>query len=541
MIIGPTGSGKTTLLEALLGDADVASGSIVVPDCVAYVPQQPWVMHGSVRENILFHLPMDLSFFDAVVEGCELKADISALVAGLDTEIGERGVNLSGGQKARISLARAIYSRRSVYLLDDPLSAVDAHVAEALMSNGLLKLLKGTTRVLVTNQVQFLPHADNVVVVGAGGRIEFSGSYDDYQAVAVNADPSATSAVHPMQATELPKKVDGLGVSGHALSVATPTAPAASPAAAKLTQEEEKCVGAVLISCYKHLISVCGGCGSLVGAAAVAAVAVGLHTMNYIWLTLWSSGSLGMSSNWYVAGYCIILLAGACADALAVWVIWRFMRRGGRVLHRSLLESVVAAPLQFFDTTPHGRIVNRFSRDVDQYDNELEEDMPRLLIYFLNFFVSLGVFVVAQPLALFVIGPVIAYFYSLAVDYTAANREVRRVESLNCSRVFEVLSEVLNGTRTIQAFGKSREFLQAALKTLDAKFTTSFFLNEIHRWIDVRMGMIGTCLVTTIALLTWLSTITTVGVSAGIGCELLERHVGNELRPLPRRRSHYFI
>ena len=544
MIIGPTGSGKTTLLEALLGDADVASGSIVVPDCVAYVPQQPWIMHGSVRDNILFHLPMDLSFFDAVVEGCELKADISALVAGLDTEIGERGVNLSGGQKARISLARAIYSRRSVYLLDDPLSAVDAHVAEALV-NSLLNLLKGTTRVLVTNQVQFLPKADNIVAVGAGGRIEFSGTYSDYLdkchamantsdegrsasatlSFAVSAHERKNCTLDARSNSEEPAPVDEEGPEDDTPQAPSPQAPLRPPqsptSAGMLVHEEEKLKGSVPLKVYKDLIIACGGYTRLAVAAALALVAVALHTMNFIWLTLWAGSSLDLSSDMYLLVYIAILVCGSFADALSPWIILRMMRRGGIRFHRGLLESVVSAPILFFDTTPQGRILNRFARDVDQFDNQLEDDVPQLIVFFLNFFATLGVFLVAQPFMIFAIVPLTALFYHLAQQYSAANREVRRVESLNVSPVFSLLSEILGGVRTITAFQRASEFLHAAMKTLDAKFTTSYFMYAIHRWIDVRVGLIGAAVVTSIALLTLVSSMTTFGLTSGIGMSYL--------------------
>lgn len=172
MVIGRVGSGKTSLLSALCGEMETVAGSVSRAGCIGYVSQSPWIRNATVRDNITFGMPYDLDRYRKTVAACCLGPDIAALPAGSGTEIGERGVNVSGGQKARIQLARAVYVGADMYLLDDPLSAVDTHVSAKLMANCVCGLLSNSTRVLVTHQVQYLRYADRVAVMDDGKIID---------------------------------------------------------------------------------------------------------------------------------------------------------------------------------------------------------------------------------------------------------------------------------------------------------------------------------------------------------------------------------
>jgi ABC-type multidrug transport system fused ATPase/permease subunit len=167
-IIGPVGCGKSTLLQALLGEVPKRKGVVTVDGTIAYCPQQAWIQNATLKDNVLFGLPFDSAKYQRAVEVCQLQPDIAMLPAGDATEIGEKGINLSGGQKQRCSLARAVYQNSDIYLLDDPLSAVDAHVGKAIFEHCITGALAGKTRVLVTHQLQYLPYCDRVVVVKNG-------------------------------------------------------------------------------------------------------------------------------------------------------------------------------------------------------------------------------------------------------------------------------------------------------------------------------------------------------------------------------------
>ena len=181
MVIGRVGSGKTSLLSALCGEIDKCSGTVQRWGCIGYVSQNPWIRNATVRDNILFGMPYDRQLYKATISACCLGPDIESLPNGSGTEIGERGVNVSGGQKARIQLARAVYSGADTYLLDDPLSAVDTHVSAKLMKDCVCGMLRGSTRVLVTHQVQYLRYADRVIVM-EDGKIVDIGEPDEVMA-----------------------------------------------------------------------------------------------------------------------------------------------------------------------------------------------------------------------------------------------------------------------------------------------------------------------------------------------------------------------
>ncbi|KAJ2359931.1 hypothetical protein IW150_007647, partial [Coemansia sp. RSA 2607] len=173
-VIGKVGSGKSSLTSAILGDMVKSSGTVLIRGNVAYVPQQPWIMNATLRDNILFGHRLDQAFYDRVIEACALGPDLEMLPGGDMTEIGEKGINLSGGQKARVSLARAVYSRADVYILDDPLSAVDAHVGKHIFSHvlGPQGMLKTRARILITNAVQYLANTDRVAMLRDGRIID---------------------------------------------------------------------------------------------------------------------------------------------------------------------------------------------------------------------------------------------------------------------------------------------------------------------------------------------------------------------------------
>ncbi|KAJ2385955.1 hypothetical protein GGI05_004534, partial [Coemansia sp. RSA 2603] len=182
-VIGKVGSGKSSLLSAILGDMVKVSGNVSIRGSIAYVPQQPWIINATLQDNILFGHELDPEFYDKVIEACALKPDLEMLPAGDMTEIGEKGINLSGGQKARLSLARAVYARADIYILDDPLAAVDAHVSKHLFTQviGPSGLLASRARILVTNAVEYLPKTDSVTMLNNGSVVE-QGSFNELMA-----------------------------------------------------------------------------------------------------------------------------------------------------------------------------------------------------------------------------------------------------------------------------------------------------------------------------------------------------------------------
>jgi ATP-binding cassette subfamily C (CFTR/MRP) protein 1 len=396
-VVGAVGCGKSSFLSAIFGEMEPINGSkVYMPrhgECdgdgnfVAFCNQTPWVINDTVRGNIAFGRAFNYERYQQVVKACALVDDLAILPAGDMTEIGERGINLSGGQKARISLARAMYSSKTkVLLLDDPLSAVDSHVGEHLFEEAISGvLLQGTTRVLVTHHVRFLPRCD-VVVVLEDGRIKHYGSYADL--VAQGIDFAGAVDVVKMDEDEN-SKLDRNFSSGELAKE-----PGAKDADASyheetdemkrgqnLISEEEHIKGRVGLSSYFHYAKA-GGIFAALLTLSAQGVSRALDIGAYFWLAYWSSESAKASlSKEQLAESKTLKFLGIYA-LLGVSSVFFIAARGGllafhrcracRVLHSDLMASILRAPISFFDVTPTGRILNRFAFDTDKVDLDLK-------------------------------------------------------------------------------------------------------------------------------------------------------------------------
>lgn len=368
-VVGSVGSGKSSLLSAILGEMEPMQGSkVYIPrpneanGYVSYCSQTPWVVNDTLRGNVLFGRPFDQERYDRVVEACALLDDLAVLPAGDMTEIGERGINLSGGQKARVSLARGLYSSDTkIVLLDDPLSAVDAHVGEHIFSRAIAgPLSSGLTRVLVTHHVHLLSRCDSVIVLEKG-RVKHHGKYHDLiangvdfaGAVDVSKAGGASGQTETKQA-EAPKerkteevtqaKKDELKKKG-----------------TKLVKEEERNEGSVEGSAYRHYAH---AGGYLVAGAAVAVAALGRASelMAAFWLALWADESFEAErdgepfstakTNRYLSGYAAFSMMGVLGLTIRALVIAVHRLRASKLLHDDLTERVLRAPVAFFDVTP---------------------------------------------------------------------------------------------------------------------------------------------------------------------------------------------
>ncbi|CUG91291.1 ABC transporter, putative [Bodo saltans] len=466
VILGPTGSGKSTLLEAVLGQLYLSEGKIATADSIGFVPQQPWIMNATVKENIEFFSPADEKRLATALRTCQLDTDLHMLPGGLDTEIGERGVNLSGGQRARVSMARAVYARRDVYLLDDPLSALDAHVGAALLNDCILDTLAYSTRVLATHHAHVLPKADYIIELNLDGSIKFSGTYPEYSGTHPNDDSNAASPTGRSPTTQIPSSPKKESQTG-----------------AKLTSKEEKASGSVPLATYIAYFNACGGLLRILLVVLVFLATEFLIVSNTIWLSLWSVQTMSLSQTTYLLVYLLVITIGIISAPLRYRVAYDAMRKGSFQLHAALLRSVIRAPMSFFDTTPLGRILNRFVQDIDQADNGLQLSMVSMLQMLFSAFSTTLIMLVSQPGVILVILPCFYVYYRLLVFYNAANREARRIGNVVKSPVFSLLTEVLNGVKTICAFKKGEVIMLEAEKRLDVTYSAAYLQNLLNRWL----------------------------------------------------------
>ncbi|KAF9356142.1 hypothetical protein BGX34_010083 [Mortierella sp. NVP85] len=548
-VIGRVGSGKSSLIAALCGDLERISGEIRIRGSVAFVPQQAWIMNDTLRANILFGNPYDPVFYQKTIEACCLQPDFDMLLGGDMTEIGERGINLSGGQKARISLARAVYARSDIYLFDDPLSAVDAHVGRTIFDKviGPKGLLAGKTRVLVTHQIQYLAQSTSIMMLRDGTIVE-QGSFqelmkkkaDVYQLVTEYGNESdgedeSTEAQH--EADTLPEQnivlepdvveQDDFPAEEAALLSTTPRSDRREsirsahsgrtlrrPSMGSINQrnkaskgdapnniivEEQMRQGSVHRSVYKAYAKACSYKSvTLFFISMVVSQSASVSTS--LWLTHWSSdndqGRRDHSVAYYLGIYAALGMSYSLLTVFQAIILSVYCGiRSARVLHENMLKSVLRSPMMFFDTTPMGRILNRFSKD----QSTIDEVLPRSFSgYFRTLFQVISVlFVVtiSTPSFIIVIIPFGLVYLWLQRYYLATSREIRRLDSVSRSPVFAHFQETLGGISTIRAYRQQKRFIQGNEHRVDQNMRAYYPSIAGNRWLAFRLETLSSIII----------------------------------------------
>ncbi|XP_031148395.1 multidrug resistance-associated protein 1 isoform X2 [Sander lucioperca] len=525
-VVGHVGSGKSSLLSALLGEMEKLEGSVAVKGSVAYVSQQAWIQNSTLKDNILFGQERREAWYQRVVEACALQPDLEILPAGDETEIGEKGVNLSGGQKQRVSLARAVYCDRAVYLLDDPLSAVDAHVGKHIFDQviGPQGLLKDKTRVLVTHGLSYLPQADLILVL-VEGQITEMGSYQHVVATQ-GAFAEFLRTYAAVEQTDNNKPVPKSGTKGIENGSATALAgspgvssvsklpqtaeenkvlskKAKDPEVGKLMEADKASTGQVKLSvfwAYLKAIGVLLSCISLL-------LFIGHHMAslfsNY-WLSLWTDdpvvngtqpdrmmrlgvyGALGLSQGVAVFGYSLSTSIGGILAS--------------RCLHQSMLYDVLRSPMSFFERTPSGNLVNRFAKEMDTIDSVIPSIIKMFMGSMLNVLGACVIILIATPLLAIII-PVLGLLYFFVQRfYVASSRQLKRLESVSRSPIYTHFNETLLGTSVIRAFGEQERFIRESDQRVDHNQKAYYPSIVANRWLAVRLEFVGNCIVSFAAL-----------------------------------------
>jgi ABC-type multidrug transport system fused ATPase/permease subunit len=522
-IVGPVGTGKSTLLQALLRELPLASGSLgffaadgrEIRPRIAYVPQEAFIVNGSLKENLYFGMPENEQALRSALHVSCLEADIPALPAGLFTEIGERGVNLSGGQKQRVSLARAVIQRPTLALLDDPLSAVDARTEEQLVDRLIFGEWQGITRVVVTHRLQNLHRFDKLCflvdgqVLGCGSLnqlLEAVPRFRDFYADSAKADHGSALLGAPKESAHQP------------LPHGTGAMPSGAVEESRLTEDEDRAIGAVKGGVYLDYVKALGGPTRgrqlvtlpLLVLATVTASTLPLAQKSWLALcsnlqtgkltaaTLMQRLAAGPISSITVYGLLgLFTLAGVLVNRL----FW--LERGmaaGRDLHDNMLKSVLRAPIRFFDATPIGRILQRFSRDVEAVDIQLQWSFETTVRCLVNIATALFLILGVLPLMLVVVVPVLWLYYRLQSDYRVPAREAKRLDSISRSPRFAHFKETLQGLVVIRSFGKQQLFLDGFFDRLAHSNRMFYGHYMLNRWFSSRIPVLGAVVSSTTAM-----------------------------------------
>ncbi|KAI9724519.1 MAG: hypothetical protein M1812_000587 [Candelaria pacifica] len=495
-VIGGVGSGKSSLLAALAGDMRKTSGEVMMGASRALCPQYAWIQNATVKENILFGKEYDEEYYNKVIDACALRPDLDMLPNGDLTEIGERGITVSGGQKQRINIARAIYFNSDIILMDDPLSAVDAHVGRHIFDSAISGLLQNKCRILATHQLHVLSRCDRVICM-EDGRIQVIDTFENLMA-------NNEAFVNLMSSTAQEEKVEAeehVNDNEVEEEKKDQKKKKVSKPAEALMQTEEKAVKSVGWSVYRAYITASGSIlnGPLVIMLLI--ISQGANIVTSLWLSFWTSNKFGYSTGTYIGVYAALGVVQAFLMFLFSVTLTIFGTKSSRVMLHRAITRVLRAPMSFFDTTPLGRITNRFSKDVDIMDNNLTDAM-RMYFFTLAMIISVFILIITYfHYFAIALGPLFIMFIFSAGYYRASAREMKRHEAVLRSVVFAKFSEALSGTACIRAYGLQDRFIGDIRQSIDDMDSAYYLTFSNQRWLSVRLDCIGNLLVLTTGIL----------------------------------------
>ncbi|XP_029800372.1 multidrug resistance-associated protein 7 isoform X3 [Suricata suricatta] len=540
-IVGKVGCGKSSLLAAIAGELHRLRGRVAVLGLskgFGLATQEPWIQFATIRDNILFGKTFDAQLYKEVLEACALSDDLSILPAGDQTEVGEKGVTLSGGQRARIALARAVYQEKELYLLDDPLAAVDADVANHLLHRCILGVLSHTTRLLCTHRIEYLERADMVLLMEAG-RLVQAGPPSEILPL-VQAIPKAW--------TEDGQESDSATAqSGQNPEKTKACLEVEENSSGRLLQEESKKEGAVALHVYRAY-------WRAVGRGLALAILLSLLLMQGTrnaadwWLSHWisqlktdknsspeapapsSPGPTGLLSaqlllfspgslytsvsplpraapngssdiRFYLTIYATIAGVNSLCTLLRAVLFAAGTLQAAATLHRRLLRRVLMAPVTFFESTPAGRVINRFSSDVACADDSLPFMLNILLANAVGLLGLLAVLGSGLPWLLLLLPPLSIVYYCVQRHYRASSRELRRLSSLTLSPLYTHLADTLAGLAVLRAAGATYRFEEENQRLLELNQRCQFAASAAMQWLDIRLQLMGATVVSTIAVI----------------------------------------
>ncbi|KAJ1943057.1 Transporter of the ATP-binding cassette (ABC), partial [Linderina pennispora] len=501
---------------------------------IAYVAQEAWLRNATIRENILFGEPYSQQRYEEVLRVCALKPDLRILAAGDQTEIGERGVTLSGGQKQRVALARAIYSARRILLIDDCLAAVDAHTAKHILMECLLSttpLMQGRTCVLVTHHVALCVPRAQYMVVMQEGRVVVQGhpqelldsgrlaglEIDGLESPHISTPASSTSLID-RAGDSVARQLEAVGdqmpedkYTERRHLLAEQNGGSAGAVEGALIEEEERESGSVKLGVWVSYFRACGSVWFWAAMLWFLAAAQTMQVFQVYWIRLWITSTTNPadtgsahSSVFWLAMYCGIGTSAALLKYAYMYISSVGSLRASQAIHTKLVRSIVHAVPRFFDTTPLGRIVNRFARDMTLIDENAMDNIAWWLMDTAGVLAVFAIIIAVTPAFILVAVGISFVYMSIAYYYLAASRELKRLESTSMSPLMSLFGEMIQGTASIRAFGAQKYYIREALTRISAHCRPFYLVWATNRWLSLRVDWAGalvsfTCIVLALA------------------------------------------
>ncbi|XP_025915458.1 multidrug resistance-associated protein 9 [Apteryx rowi] len=542
-ICGNVGSGKSAIISAILGQMNLCDGTVAVDGTLAYVSQQAFIFHGNVRENILFGEEYNEQRYNYAVNVCSLGSDMEILPHGDMTEIGERGLNLSGGQKQRISLARAVYANRDIYLLDDPLSAVDAHVGKHIFERCIEEALKGKTILLVTHQLQYLEFCDEVILL-EDGKICESGTHKNL--IQKNGHYAQLIENLHMEQAKKPKHIfieslietqDKNDISGSSHEGAENYAPIN-----QLVQEEEKQEDSVTWKTYHAYIKASGGFTLSSFIVLLFMLMIGSSAFSNWWLSFWveqdsevcaqenyqfldneakgtsvlASTSDNPTMHFFLLIYGISMVTMIILSIVKGFVFTKTTLKASSTLHDSLFCKILQSPMSFFDTTPTGRLMNLFSNNMDELDVSLPFHAENFLQQFFMVFFILVIIALVFPFLLIAVAIIAIIFVLLFKIFQRTIQQLKRMENISRSPLSSHITSSVQGLSVIHAYDKKDSYINQFKKLNNENAKHFLLFNCALRWFAVRMDILMSFVTLIVALFVVLSPPSISAASKGL-------------------------
>ena len=494
-IIGEVGSGKSSLVQAILNNMISLNNNntkIIVNGKISYVGQEAWIQNNTVQNNILFYQPYDPEKYQNILKLCELNQDLNSLTGGDLTEIGEKGVNLSGGQKARISLARAMYCDNDIFILDDPISALDAHVGKNIMHNCIIGYLKEKTRILVTHALQYTSFADRIYYM-KNGEIKWEGQYKElikqhfYSEFAEKINSKINEEKEKdnnNNSKEKQSKKDYSNINENkSLNKGI---------IQRITKDEGKEIGKINKEVFISYFSYIGGIRFGTILLFTLITWQGLRIISDLWLGYWSEHQGEKSNTFFFIIYGLTAMGGSLFNYLRTRVITSGSINCSTKLHNQMITSLIKAPINLFhDTIPKGQIFNRLSKDLPTVDTYTMYWFMTLTAFGSSFLGAVFVCSLYEKECLFFLPIFIVLCWYLYRFYINCSRELNRIEGVLNSPILNLVNETIPGTTTIRAYNLQNKYIEIFQNKVDEHYKLLYYINGTGQWYLLCLNLLS--------------------------------------------------
>ena len=503
-IIGEVGSGKSSLIQAILNNMIILENNntkIIVNGNISYVGQEAWIQNNTIQNNILFYQPYNAEKYNEILNLCELNQDLNSFEGGDLTEIGEKGVNLSGGQKARISLARAMYCDNDIYIMDDLISALDAHVGKNIMHNCIIGYLKGKTRILATHALQYTCFADRIYYM-KNGEIKWEGTYQElikekfYSDFVEKINSKLNEEKEKKEKIQKDKDLNHNIKTDKSISLNKGTIQ-------RITKDEGKEIGKINKKVYLNYFSYIGGINYGVLLLLALISWQGLRIMSDLWLGYWSEHQGEHTNVFFFIIYGITAMGGALFNYFRTRVITSGSINCSTKLHNEMIISLINAPINLFhDTVPKGQIFNRLSKDLSTVDTYTMYWFMTLTAFGSSFLGAIFVCSLYEKECIVFLPIFIIICWFLYRFYINCSRELNRIEGILNSPILNLVNETSPGKTTISAYNLQRKYIEIFQNRVDEHYKLLYYINGTGQWYLLCLNLLSMLFLTYMVIMT---------------------------------------